>query len=187
MSKATLDGKSISLEDACREAARILSGATFPLVAGLGADVAGARAAILLAEQLRGAFDHLASKEILADLDVLRSFSMFTTTPNEARVRADALLFVGSGLSQLWPAMLERLAPGQPPRHHGKLGVRKRRSEAVVACGKRRRQGAGKERRFDRPVPASHAEQRPGQDQGQHLRQQQQHHTFNHKPSVVKS
>ena len=33
----------------------------------MGADVAGARAAILLAERLRGAFDHLASREILAD------------------------------------------------------------------------------------------------------------------------
>lgn len=122
MSKATLDGKAISLEDACREAARILGGATFPVIAGLGADVAGARAAILLAEQLRGAFDHLASREILADLDVMRSFSMFTTTPNEARVRADVLLFVGPGLSALWPGMLERLAPGQPPRHGSQAG-----------------------------------------------------------------
>jgi formylmethanofuran dehydrogenase subunit B len=126
MSKATLDGKPITLEDACREAARILGGATFPVVAGLGADAAGARSAILLAEQTRGAFDHLASKEILADLDVLRSFSMFTTTPNEARVRADALLFVGPGLSQLWPAMLERLAPGQPPRHGAQAGQPRR-------------------------------------------------------------
>ena len=37
MSKATLDGKAIALEDAYREAARILEGANFPLVAGLGA------------------------------------------------------------------------------------------------------------------------------------------------------
>ena len=34
------------LEDACREAARILGGATFPMIAGLGADVAGAAAKI---------------------------------------------------------------------------------------------------------------------------------------------
>lgn len=122
MTKATLNGTAISLADACREAARILGGATFPVVAGMGADIAGARAAILLAEQLRGAFDHLASREILADLDVMRSFSMFTTTPNEARVRADALLFVGPGLSTIWPGMLERLSPGQPPRHGAQAG-----------------------------------------------------------------
>lgn len=123
MSKATLEGKLISLEEAYRKAAEILSGANFPLIAGLGADIAGARSAILLAERVRGAFDHLASQEILADLDVMRSFSMFTTTPNEARVRADCFLFVGPGLTKLWPSMLERLAPDQAPRHGAQAGA----------------------------------------------------------------
>lgn len=122
MSNATLDGKAISLDEAYRHAARILSGAKFPLVAGLGADVPGARAAILLAERLRGAFDHLASREALADLDVMRSFGMFTTTPNEARVRADCVVLIGSGLSDHWPALFERLALGQPPRHGAQAG-----------------------------------------------------------------
>lgn len=116
MSKATLDGKAIALDDAYNEAARILSGATFPLVAGLGTDATGARAAILLAERLRGAFDHLASRDALADLDVMRGFSMFTTTPNEARVRADCVVLVGAALTKHWPGMLERLALGQTPR-----------------------------------------------------------------------
>ena len=123
MSKATLEGKSISLEEAYRKAAEILNSARFPLIAGLGADIAGARSAILLAERVRGAFDHLASQEILADLDVMRSFSMFTTTPNEARVRADCFLFVGPGLTKLWPGMVERLAPDQSPRHGAQAGA----------------------------------------------------------------
>ncbi len=122
MSKATLDGKAIALEDACKEAARILSRATFPLVAGLGADVPGARAAILLAERLRGAFDHLASRDSLADLDVKRSFGMFTTTANEARVRADVVVLLGPGLTRQWPGMLERLALDQAPRHGSQAG-----------------------------------------------------------------
>ena len=126
MSIATLNGQPIEFEAACREAAQRLRAARFPLVAGMGADVAGARAAILLAERLRGAFDHLASREILADLDVMRSFSMFTTTPNEARVRADCFLFVGPGLSKLWPDMIERLAPGAPPRHGSHAGAARR-------------------------------------------------------------
>jgi len=117
MSKASLDGKAITLEDACKQAASILSGAKFPLVAGLGADVPGARAAILLAERLRGAFDHLASRDLLVDLDVKRSFGMFTTTANEARVRADVVILVGPGLTKQWPGMLERLALDQAPRH----------------------------------------------------------------------
>ncbi len=116
MSNATLDGKPISLDDAYSHAARILSGAKFPLVAGLGADAAGARAGVLLAERLRGAFDHLASRDALADLDVVRSFGMFITTPNEARVRSDVVLLVGSGLASHWPALFERLALHQEPR-----------------------------------------------------------------------
>jgi len=114
MSNATLDGAPITIEAAYEHAARVLASAKFPLVAGLGTDVAGARAAILLAEKLRGAFDHLASQELLADVDAMRSFGMFATTPNEARLRADVALFVGAGLTERWPALLERLALSKP-------------------------------------------------------------------------
>src|SRR5271166_5156298 len=110
MSHATLDGAPIAIEDAYERAARILEAAKFPLIAGLGADAAGARAAILLAERLRGAYDHLASDAILADLDVLRSFAMFTTTPNEARLRADVVLLMGPRLAARSPELFERLA-----------------------------------------------------------------------------
>ncbi len=116
MGTATLDGKAIALDEAYRHAAKILNRAAFPLIAGLGADVAGARAAVLLAERLKGAFDHLASRETLADLDVKRSFGMFTTTANEARIRSDCIVLIGPGLTQAWPGMLERLALDQPPR-----------------------------------------------------------------------
>ncbi|HTO79982.1 MAG TPA: formylmethanofuran dehydrogenase [Methylocystis sp.] len=110
MSHATLDGAPIAIEDAYARAARLLEAAKFPLIAGLGADAAGARAAILLAERLRGAYDHLASEAILADLDVMRSFAMFTTTPNEARLRGDVILLVGPGLAAQSPVLFERLA-----------------------------------------------------------------------------
>ena len=116
MSKATLDGAPIALEDAYRHAAKILGGAKFAVVAGLATDAAGARAAILLAERLRGAYDHLASDEIFNDLDVTRSFGMFVTTPAEARARADVVLLVGPGLTEHWPALFERLALGEPAR-----------------------------------------------------------------------
>ena len=110
MSHATLDGVPIAIEDAYEQAARLLAAARFPLIGGLGADAAGARAAILLAERLRGAFDHLASDAILADLEVMRSFAMFATTPNEARLRGDVVLLVGPGLAAQSPALFERLA-----------------------------------------------------------------------------
>ncbi len=116
MSHATLDGAPIAIEDAYQHAAKILSGANFPVVAGLSTDAAGARAAILLAERLRGAYDHLACDELFNDLDVTRSFGMFVTTPGEARVRADVVLLVGGGLIEQWPDLFERLALGQPAR-----------------------------------------------------------------------
>jgi len=116
METATLDGKAIALGDAYRHAGKTLKEAAFPLVAGLGADVAGARAAILLAERLKGAFDHLASRETLADIDVKRSFGMFTTTANEVRLRGDCVVLIGPGLTRAWPGMLERLALTEPPR-----------------------------------------------------------------------
>jgi formylmethanofuran dehydrogenase subunit B len=132
MSDALLDGKSIALADAYGHAARILAGAKFPLVGGLGADVAGARAAILLAERLRGAFDHLATTDAFADLDVMRSAGMFATTSNEARVRSDFFLLIGPGLSTSWPALYERLALNKPPRLGG------RTSRRVVWIGPKR-------------------------------------------------
>jgi formylmethanofuran dehydrogenase subunit B len=131
MSKASLDGKAIALEDAYKQAASILSGAKFPLVAGLGADIPGARAAILLAERLRGAFDHLASRDLLVDIDVKRSFGMFTTTANEARIRADVVILVGPGLTKQWPGLLERLALEQAPR----LGTHAGQPRKVIWIG----------------------------------------------------
>lgn len=136
MSNATLDGKSISSEDAYKYAAEVLQAAQFPLVAGLGADIAGARAAILLAERLRGAFDHLASRDALADLEVVRSAGIFVTTPNEARVRSDVVLLIGPGLSSYWPAIFDRLALDKAPVHGGEtrrvLWIGPKRNEAKL-------------------------------------------------------
>ncbi len=86
-----------------------------PVIAGLGTDIAGARASIALAERLRGAYDHLQSDRIFADLDVLRQAGRMFTTPNEARLRADVLLFVGKDLTRVWPQLLQRLAPAESP------------------------------------------------------------------------
>ena len=123
MSTATLDGKSIGLDEAYQHAASLLGAARFPLVAGLGADALGARAAILLAERLRGAYDHLASDISLRDVEVTRSFGIFVTTPNEARLRADLVLLVGSSLSAQWPGIFDRLALGQAPQRGAQSGA----------------------------------------------------------------
>lgn len=107
--KVLVDGAAATLDEAAAAAARLLEEARFPLVAGLATDVAGARAAISLAERLRGAYDHMQSEFVLRDIDVMRQAGQFVTTANETRVRADCVLLVGAKLSAGWPDMLERL------------------------------------------------------------------------------
>ena len=115
MSEARINGKPALLAEAAERAAEILSAARMPVIAGLGTDVAGARASILLAERLRGAYDHMYSARVFADLDVMRQAGLMFTTPNEARLRADVFLFIGKDLTKIWPAMLERLSPTEIP------------------------------------------------------------------------
>lgn len=115
MTEARIDGKPASLEAAVERSAEILSKARLPIIAGLGTDIAGTRGAIALAERLRGAYDHMHSTRIFADLDVMRQAGLMFTTPNEARRRADVLLFIGNELTRIWPQMLERLSPAEIP------------------------------------------------------------------------
>jgi formylmethanofuran dehydrogenase subunit B len=115
MNEVRINGKPALLAAAAEHAAEILSAARMPVIAGLGTDVAGARASILLAERLRGAYDHMYSVRIFADLDVMRQAGLMFTTPNEARLRADVLLFIGKELTKIWPAMMERLSPAEIP------------------------------------------------------------------------
>jgi formylmethanofuran dehydrogenase subunit B len=113
---ASIDGKPASLEDAAAAAAQLLARSGQPLIAGLGADVEGARAAIALAKRVGGVVEHLHSAALLRDLDCLRETGVMLTTPGEARVRADVVLLAGDGLLQTWPALNERLLqlPARP-------------------------------------------------------------------------
>ena len=117
MAHAWIDGRAVTLQAATAEAARLLGASRVPVVAGLGADIAGARAAIALAERLGAAVDHMNSNAVLRDLDVMREAGVMVTTPNEARLRADLVLMIGAGLFAAWPQLPERLLirPERPP------------------------------------------------------------------------
>jgi formylmethanofuran dehydrogenase subunit B len=116
MGDARIDGKPATLQAATAEAARLLAASRFPVIAGLGTDIAGARAALALAERLGGAVDHMNSSACFNDLDVMREAGMMVTTPNEARLRADTVLLVGSGPVTAWPELPARLlAHGTAP------------------------------------------------------------------------
>jgi formylmethanofuran dehydrogenase subunit B len=106
---AWIDGEPASLEDAAAAAAQLLARSRQPLIAGMGADIEGARAAVALAERVGGVVEHMHSEALLRDLDCLREAGVMLTTPGEARVRADLLLLVGDALLETWPALNKRL------------------------------------------------------------------------------
>jgi formylmethanofuran dehydrogenase subunit B len=121
---ASIDGAPASLGNAAAAAARLLARSRQPLIAGLGADIDGARAAIALAERLGGVVDHMHSAALLRDLDCLRETGIMLTTPGEARVRADVVLLVGDGLTEAWPALNARLLA--PPARPEGVDVKRR-------------------------------------------------------------
>lgn len=110
MHQAWIAGKPAALEAAIDEAAKLLDASRQPLIAGLGTDIAGARAAIALAKRTGAVIDHMHAGPLLRDLDVMRSSGVVLTTPGETRIRADTLLLVGSGLTEMWPEWLHRVA-----------------------------------------------------------------------------
>jgi formylmethanofuran dehydrogenase subunit B len=121
---ASIDGAPVSLDAAVAGAALLLARSRQPLIAGLGADIDGARAAIALAERVGGVIEHRHSAALLRDLDCLRETGIMLTTPGEARVRADVVLLVGDGLTEAWPSLTERLLA--PPARPEGVDVKRR-------------------------------------------------------------
>jgi formylmethanofuran dehydrogenase subunit B len=117
MSQSSINGQAAPLGAAIAEAARLIRNSRLTVVAGLGVDVAGARAAVGLSDRIGGVVDHMHSTALLRDLDVMREFGLMLTTPLEARIRGDVVLLVGGGLSEaglldVWPDLCTRtLAP----------------------------------------------------------------------------
>src|SRR6516164_4221814 len=95
MEQAWISGKPTALDAAITEAAKLIGASTRILIAGLGTDVAGARAAIALAQRTGAVIDHMHSETVLRNLDVMRSSGVLMTTPTECHARADTLLLVG--------------------------------------------------------------------------------------------
>jgi formylmethanofuran dehydrogenase subunit B len=107
MGPAWIDGIPAALDAAVAEAARLLGASRLPVIAGLGTDIAGARAALALAQRIGGVVDHMHSDALLRNLDVMREAGMMVTTPNEARLRGDVLLLVGEGVFDAWQRLQE--------------------------------------------------------------------------------
>src|SRR3984957_9060603 len=132
---ASIDGAPVSLDAAAAGAALLLARSRPPPIAGLGADIDGARAAIALAERVGGVIEHRHSAALLRDLDCLRETGIMLTTPGEARVRADVVLLVGDGLTEAWPSLTERLLA--PPAWPEGVDVKRRIIWLAPAMGAR--------------------------------------------------
>jgi formylmethanofuran dehydrogenase subunit B len=106
-------GEPTTLEAAISRAAELLRASRLPVLAGLGTDTAGARAAMALAEVAGGIVDHASAPGQMANLRAMQDSGWVTTTLAEARNRADFLLVVGTDTKAVAPAFLERvLRPG---------------------------------------------------------------------------
>lgn len=110
---ALISGRAATFDAAVARAAEILAASRLPLVAGLMADVATTRAAIRLAERLRGAFDHVGAAERLHDISALRETGMMLVSPTEARRRADLLVMIGPSVLDRWPEAIAFLGDGK--------------------------------------------------------------------------
>lgn len=134
MERAWIAGKPASLESAIAEAARLLAASRQPLIAGLATDVAGARAAVMLAQRTGAIIDHVNSDAVLRNLDVMRSSGVMLTTPSEAYARAETLLLAGeisgAGETELVQRLFHQLA------RHNDQGSAKRRVFWLCPGGK---------------------------------------------------
>jgi formylmethanofuran dehydrogenase subunit B len=114
MGDAWIDGSAVTLEAAALQAANLLRKSRLPVIAGLGTDVAGVRAAVTLAARIGGVIDHMHSQALLRDLACAREAGVMLTTITDAGLRADTLLMVGPGLHDAWPEIGPRLIARSP-------------------------------------------------------------------------
>jgi formylmethanofuran dehydrogenase subunit B len=106
-------GRAATLPEAAAAAARILRDARQPLIAGLGTDVAGARAATRLVDRCGAILDHMNSTAGLRNLLVLQDGGWVTTTLSEIRNRCDLLIAVGGDIVSRFPRFFERTIANQ--------------------------------------------------------------------------
>src|SRR3569832_312232 len=104
-------GVPISLDEACRAAAIILSGSRRPLIGGLGGDVTGHRAALALAEKLGGVGDHMHGRAQFRNVQAIQDGGWVTTTLSEVRNRADLIVLAGTDASRYQRFFERFLAP----------------------------------------------------------------------------
>lgn len=103
-----LQGKSADLHSAIMRAAEILKQSKLPLIAGLGAEVQGIRAAMSLADKAGAVLDHMNSTSSMRNIQVIQNSGWMTCTLTEVRNRVDFLLVIGTDIISVFPRFFER-------------------------------------------------------------------------------
>lgn len=110
----SIDGQPATLDAALAAAAARLAASRQPLFAGLGTDVAGARALYPLACATGAIVDAAGGDALMHGLRALQDRGQFTTTLAEVRTRADLIVFVGALPTAIAPLIGQRLGIGDP-------------------------------------------------------------------------
>lgn len=108
-----VDGVPARLDDAVAAAAAVLAAARQPLFAGLGTDVAGARALYPLACATGAISDPSGGAALMQGLRALQDRGQFTATLAEVRTRADLVVFIGAVPDEVAPLVRERCGLGE--------------------------------------------------------------------------
>jgi len=109
-SQPQVAGRAATAEEALSAAQQILDGGERILVTGLAVDVAGARAAIRLAQRRNAVLGHLASSRALPNQRMFERRGWITTTYSEARNHADCFVLVGTDAIGAYPRFVQRVA-----------------------------------------------------------------------------
>lgn len=107
--KPKLDGKECTLDEAIKQATKILQKSRQPLIGGLGTDVNGMRSAIALSEKIGAVIDHMHSMGTFRNLRVLQDKGWMMTTLAEIKNRADLIIFAGTDAVTNYPRFFERV------------------------------------------------------------------------------
>lgn len=104
-----INGKEVALDQAISHIANLLINSNQPLIAGLGTDLNGARAAMALADKSSATIDSYYSPAAFRNILVLQDTGYMTTTLTEVRNRVDVLLVVGTDIEATFPRFYERM------------------------------------------------------------------------------
>ncbi len=102
-----VNGKTASLDDAVRAAAKLLKSANQPLFAGLAVDVSGMRSVMSLADQTGAVVDHMLGEGLMRNFLAVQDRGWMMTTLTEIRNRAELIIFAGTDASA-FPRFFEK-------------------------------------------------------------------------------